>query len=125
MNFFQKILQKAAPVMSAVQSLFFYVIIFSIVGYYVDKKFDTFPFLFILCLLIGLISGFYQIYYLVNFKNMLKYISIKYLRIRIYCSQLEIFILLSISFFTSETLTLIWSMESLNLRVTESSLIES
>ena len=69
MNFFQKILQKAAPVMSAVQSLFFYVIIFSIVGYYVDKKFDTFPFLFILCLLIGLISGFYQIYVLVNFKN--------------------------------------------------------
>ena len=48
MNFFQKILQKAAPVMSAVQSLFFYVIIFSIVGYYVDKKFDTTDVLIIL-----------------------------------------------------------------------------
>ena len=69
MNFFQRILQKAAPIMSAVQSLFFYVIIFSFLGYYVDQKFDTFPFIFLLCLLIGLAFGFYQIYILVNFKN--------------------------------------------------------
>ncbi len=69
MNFFQKLLQKAAPIMSAVQSLFFYVIILSIIGYYGDRKFDTFPFLFMLCLLIGLVFGFYQIYTLVNFKN--------------------------------------------------------
>jgi len=69
MNFFQRILQRAAPIMSAVQSLFFYVIIFSITGYYVDQKFDTFPFIFLLCLLIGLAFGFYQIYILVNFKN--------------------------------------------------------
>ena len=69
MNFFQRILQRAAPIMSAVQSLFFYVIIFSIIGYYVDQKFDTFPFIFLLCLLIGLAFGFYQIYILVNFKN--------------------------------------------------------
>ena len=69
MNFFQRILQKAAPIMSAVQSLFFYVIIFSLIGYYVDQKFDTFPFIFIPCLLIGLVFGFYQIYVLVNFKN--------------------------------------------------------
>ena len=53
MNFFQRILQKAAPIMSAVQSLFFYVIIFSLIGYYVDQKFDTFPFIFLPCLLIG------------------------------------------------------------------------
>ena len=69
MNFFQRVLQKAAPIMSAVQSLFFYVIIFSLVGYYADQKFDTFPFIFLLCLLVGLAFGFYQIYVLVNFKN--------------------------------------------------------
>ena len=69
MNFFQRILQKAAPIMSAVQSLFFYVIGFSLIGYYVDQKFDTFPFIFLPCLLIGLAFGFYQIYVLVNFKN--------------------------------------------------------
>ena len=50
MNFFQRVLQKAAPIMSAVQSLFFYVIVFSLAGYYVDQKFDTFPFIFIPCL---------------------------------------------------------------------------
>ena len=69
MNFFQRILQKAAPIMSAVQSLFFYVIIFSLVGYYVDKKFGTFPFIFLPFLLVGLAFGFYQIYVIVNFKN--------------------------------------------------------
>ena len=69
MNFFQRVLQKAAPIMSAVQSLFFYVIIFSFVGYYVDQKFDTFPFILLPCLLVGLAFGFYQIYVLVNFKN--------------------------------------------------------
>jgi F0F1-type ATP synthase assembly protein I len=69
MNFFQRVLQKAAPIMSAVQSLFFYVIIFSLAGYYVDQKFDTFPFIFLPFLLVGLSFGFYQIYVLVNFKN--------------------------------------------------------
>ena len=69
MDFFQRILQKAAPIMSAVQSLFFYVIIFSLIGYYIDQKFDTFPVLFIFCLFFGLVSGFYQIYVLLNFKN--------------------------------------------------------
>ena len=69
MNFFQRVLQKAAPIMSAVQSLFFYVIIFSLVGYYADQKFDTFPFIFLACLLVGLVFGFYQIYVLVNLKN--------------------------------------------------------
>ena len=66
MNFFQRILQKAAPIMSAVQSLFFYVIMFSLTGYFVDQKFDTFPILFIPCLLIGLVSGFYQILSLIH-----------------------------------------------------------
>ena len=69
MNFFHKIYQKAAPIMSAVQSLFFYVIIFSLMGYYVDQRFDTFPIIFLACLLIGLALGFYQINILVNFKN--------------------------------------------------------
>ena len=44
MNFFQRILQKAAPIMSAVQSLFFYVIIFSLTGYYIDQKYSISPF---------------------------------------------------------------------------------
>ena len=62
MNAFQEIIRKAAPIMAAVQSLFFYVIILSIIGYFLDKKLKTFPILFIILLLIGLVVGFFQLY---------------------------------------------------------------
>ena len=48
MNAFQELIKKAAPIMAAVQSLFLYVTIFSVFGYYVDKKFKTFPIFFII-----------------------------------------------------------------------------
>ena len=62
MNAFQELIKKAAPIMAAVQSLFLYVIAFSAVGYYVDKKFKTFPILFIILLFTGLLIGFFQLY---------------------------------------------------------------
>ena len=62
MNAFQELIKKAAPIMAAVQSLFLYVITLSAVGYYVDKKFKTFPILFIILLFFGLIVGFFQLY---------------------------------------------------------------
>ena len=62
MNAFQEIIKRAAPIMAAVQSLFFYVIILSIIGYFLDKKLKTFPILFIILLLIGLVVGFFQLY---------------------------------------------------------------
>ena len=61
MNYFQKILIKAAPVMSAVYSLFLVTIILSYLGYYLDKKLGTFPIIFLLGLISGLILGFYQL----------------------------------------------------------------
>ena len=64
MNAFQELIKKAAPIMAAVQSLFFYVITLSAIGYYVDKKFRTFPFVFIFLLFIGLFVGFFQLYML-------------------------------------------------------------
>ena len=57
-------MKKAAPIMAAVQSLFFYVITLSVIGYYVDKKFKTFPVLFIILLFVGLFGGFFQLYLL-------------------------------------------------------------
>ena len=66
MNAFQELIKKAAPIMAAVQSLFLYVITFSTAGYYVDKKFKTFPILFIILLFAGLIIGFFQLYTLVK-----------------------------------------------------------
>ena len=62
MNAFQEIIKKAAPIMAAVHSLFFYVIILSVIGYYIDKKFKTFPILFITLLFVGLFVGFFQLY---------------------------------------------------------------
>ncbi len=62
MNAFQEIIKKAAPIMAAVQSLFFYVITLSSIGYVLDKKLKTFPILFIILLFIGLIVGFFQLY---------------------------------------------------------------
>ena len=62
MNAFHELIKKSAPIMAAVQSLFLYVITLSAVGYYVDKKFETFPILFIILLLIGLVVGFFQLY---------------------------------------------------------------
>ena len=62
MNAFQEIIKKAAPIMAAVQSLFFYVIILSTIGYFLDMKLKTFPILFIILLLIGLLLGFFQLY---------------------------------------------------------------
>ena len=64
MNAFQELIKKAAPIMAAVQSLFFYVITLSFIGYYADKKFKTFPVLFIILLFIGLLGGFFQLYLL-------------------------------------------------------------
>ena len=62
MNAFQELIKKAAPIMAAVHSLFFYVITLSIIGYYVDVKFKTFPILFIILLFVGLFVGFFQLY---------------------------------------------------------------
>ena len=62
MNAFQELIKKAAPIMAAVQSLFFYVIALSVIGYFVDKKFKTFPISFIILLFIGLFAGFFQLY---------------------------------------------------------------
>ena len=62
MNAFQKIINEAVPVMAAVQSLFSYVIILSIVGYLIDEKLNTFPIVFITLLFVGLTIGFFQLY---------------------------------------------------------------
>ena len=64
MNVFQELIKKATPIMAAVQSLFFYVIALSFIGYYADKKFNTFPVLFIILLFVGLFGGFFQLYLL-------------------------------------------------------------
>ena len=59
--YFQKILTRAVPIMSASYSLFLSTLILSALGYFIDKKLDTFPIVFLMCLFMGLILGFYQL----------------------------------------------------------------
>jgi len=66
LNYFHKILIKAAPIMSASYSLFFSTILLSGLGYYMDKNLNTFPIIFLLCLFFGLILGFYQLFKTIN-----------------------------------------------------------
>ena len=65
-NYFQKVLTKSGPIMSASYSLFFIVILFSIIGYYLDKTFHSFPIVFLLLLFFGLLVGLYQLYKVVK-----------------------------------------------------------
>ena len=69
MNYFQKILLKAAPIMSAVYTLFLSIIILSYLGYYLDKKMNTFPLIFLLSIIFGLFLGFYQLEKITNAKK--------------------------------------------------------
>ena len=52
--------------MSAVYSLFLVTIILSSLGYYLDRKLETFPIIFFLGLISGLILGFYQLIKIMN-----------------------------------------------------------
>ncbi len=61
MSFFQKILIRALPLMSASYSLFISTLFLSALGYYFDKKLNTFPFIFLICLFLGMVLGFYQL----------------------------------------------------------------
>ena len=60
-SYFQKILIKALPIMSASYSLFIATLFLSALGYTIDKNLNTFPVIFLLCLFLGLILGFYQL----------------------------------------------------------------
>tara|TARA_Y100001970_G_scaffold164282_1_gene200756 strand:+ start:2294 stop:2488 length:195 start_codon:yes stop_codon:yes gene_type:complete len=52
---------KAIPIMSASQSLFISTLLLSALGYYIDGNLNTFPYIFLMCLFLGLIIGFYQL----------------------------------------------------------------
>tara|TARA_Y100000814_G_scaffold201623_1_gene148587 strand:- start:485 stop:655 length:171 start_codon:yes stop_codon:yes gene_type:complete len=47
--------------MSACYSLFISTLILSAIGYFIDKSLNTFPIIFLICLFLGLIIGFYQL----------------------------------------------------------------
>ena len=60
-SYFQRILVKALPIMSASYSLFISTLLLSALGYFADKKLNTFPILFLIFLFLGVTLGFYQL----------------------------------------------------------------
>ena len=66
---FQNILQQAAPAASGSYGLIASILIFMLLGIYVDSYFDIAP-LGILCgLLVGLVVGFYQLIKIYHIQN--------------------------------------------------------
>jgi|TARA_B100000287_G_scaffold395914_1_gene411122 F0F1-type ATP synthase assembly protein I len=68
-SYFQKILIRAMPIMSASYSLFISTLILSALGYFIDKNFNTFPIIFLISLFFGMIVGFYQLARKIGPKN--------------------------------------------------------
>tara|TARA_B100000287_G_scaffold308645_1_gene291822 strand:+ start:2004 stop:2192 length:189 start_codon:yes stop_codon:yes gene_type:complete len=59
----------ALPVMSASYSLFISILCLSALGYFFDKKLNTFPILFLIFLILGIMVGFYQLVRKIDSKN--------------------------------------------------------
>jgi len=59
--YFQKIIKQSAPVASATYSLVGSVVVLGLVGYFLDDFLQTEPWLLIICLLIGVVIGFYHL----------------------------------------------------------------
>ena len=68
LNEFQRFLRLSGPAASASYTLLGAIIILSLIGYVVDKNFNTYPTFFIIGLLFGLIVGLYELYKFINKK---------------------------------------------------------
>ncbi len=60
-DYFQKIIRDSGPVAAASYGLIGAVILFILLGYFLDRWLDTAPWLMIVGLFIGLGSGFYEL----------------------------------------------------------------
>ena len=66
---FQKVLNQAGPAASASYSLIGSILLFIFIGFYIDNHFDTSPVGIIICVVLGLVVGFYQVVKVVKCKN--------------------------------------------------------
>jgi len=66
---FQKVLNQAGPAASASYSLIASILLFIFIGFYIDNHFDTSPVGIIICVVLGLVVGFYQVVKVVKCKN--------------------------------------------------------
>ena len=59
---FGKAFRKAAPYINASYTMIGSLILFGLLGWWLDSKWDTKPVMFLILLLLGLVAGFYQFY---------------------------------------------------------------
>ena len=59
---FQKVVNQAGPAASASYTLIASLLIFIFIGYKIDNSFDSSPLGLIICLIFGLVVGFYQLF---------------------------------------------------------------
>ena len=66
LNEFQRILRISGPAASASYSLLGSIIMLSLIGYFIDRHFVTFPVFLLIGLLLGLVVGFYGLFKFIN-----------------------------------------------------------
>ena len=66
LNEFQHILRISGPAASAAYSLLGSIIIFTLLGYFLDSYFETLPLFLLIGLLLGMVVGFYVLFKFIN-----------------------------------------------------------
>ncbi|MBL7014376.1 MAG: AtpZ/AtpI family protein [Candidatus Marinimicrobia bacterium] len=61
LSYFQKMVQKSGPAAGASYALIGAVLLFGLLGYYLDSLFQSEPWFLLGGILLGIISGFYQL----------------------------------------------------------------
>ena len=61
LSYFQKMVQKSGPAAGASYALIGAVILFGLLGYYLDNRFNSQPWFLLGGILLGIICGFYQL----------------------------------------------------------------
>ena len=61
LSYFQKIMKASGPVAAASYGLIGSIVLLSFLGYFLDKWFETAPWLMMAGMVMGVISGFYEI----------------------------------------------------------------
>ena len=61
LNYFQKIIKASGPIAAASYGLIGSIVLLSFLGYFLDKWFETAPWLMMAGMMMGVVSGLYEI----------------------------------------------------------------